>query len=304
MTVEGQQYKSDLSFLVLPSWWAGVFKSVLPLCQHFVLPALFFALSNCSGLIADASMRAGIDLGAIESGQNNLQQALELGAKLMGLSFLGLITGFIAMSYWLLNLTAIARYFLSPTPTSFSECLKWVKDQTKHLTGVWLVGTFYLLVPVVPLSVLLAFSMLGNFPITMFGEQLISVPKSALLFMNFGVALFSLISMDYSFILTVLSSVATVKASKVAHLSMQLYFRHWREFLLLNLLVIILDVLISTPFVFCSMIPSMAELSKNLAFGIACQLWLSLSSLLCWPLTIIAFAQFLKPLIVDVTCNE
>ncbi|MBX9725595.1 MAG: hypothetical protein K2X81_29630, partial [Candidatus Obscuribacterales bacterium] len=198
LTLEGQKYKSDLSFLVLPSWWVEAVKSVLPICQHLLLPALFFALSNSSGLYADFSMRAGIDLGAIESGQSNIQQALELGAKLLGLSFLGLVTGFIAMSFWLLNLTAIARYVLLPTPISYGECLKWVKEQSKHLTGVWLIGTFYLLVPVVPLSVLLAFSMLGNFPITMFGEQLITVPKQALLFMNIGVAFFSLISMNYS----------------------------------------------------------------------------------------------------------
>ncbi len=304
MIVKGRAGKSDLSFLVSQSWWAQSLKSVFANSGRFLLPALVLAFSNSCSLYADICMKGGIDLGALESGQIDLQKMLNTGVGVSIASILGLVSGLMAMSYWLMDLTAFSRFALLASPVSFAECMKDIKVQSKHLAGVWMVGTLYLLGPVLPLSVLIAFSVLGNFPITVNGEPIFTVPEQAFIFMNAGVGLLSLITIDYSVILIVVSAINSQKPGKVATLALDIFLQHPLQMSVLNLVMIILCGFISAPFVFGSVFPQFVALSKNLVFGVGCHLWLAFSSLICWPLTLLCFVEFSKPLILETNSND
>lgn len=285
---------SSVSFLFSAGWWKSSLVLLKGIAGHFFPAALILLISNLCSVYTDYSLRGGLELGVTEANQEELQKLLFLALSLLGFGFIGLITGLLALSLWMYELTALAKYYLEDAARPFSVCLKELKKQGKHLSRVWLFGLLYLAIPSVQLSILLSFTILAGSNISVFGEKLLSLPAYLIMLANLLSTLLFLVILDYSLILLVFSCSEKLSPKLAASAAAQTLLRQSPKLLLINVFLIFLDLLISAPFVIINTMSFFPELSKNLYFGIGCQFWMALASVLCWPLSLLIFAEFLK----------
>ncbi len=225
-----------------------------------------------------------------------MSQFLNLLVMLLVLSIVGLTSGFASLSIWLMKLTALARMQLMQAENSLDRCLKELAASKKYLGTVWILGMLYLLGPLLPMSVLTAVSLLASMKLTVFGEPILNLPDSWILPINLASGLLFLLALDYSLILTVLSSVTSSEWTprKLASHSADILCKYFGRISVLNLVLLLLDFVISAPFLLLAPLPQFAFLANNLQIALACQLWFALASLICWPLSLLIFVEFLK----------
>lgn len=291
------EVQERLRFLITSLWWRRTAALILPSLPRLILPALLMAASNIVAVFCDSVLKSGSGIISAEGGALDFQKAISLCLGLLMATFIATAIGLVSFSFWLFELTVLSRAFLFEADKNVPECIIEMKSQKKYLSGVWLFGFLYLLGPVLPMSTLMAFTITGNYRFPTDEEPLFSLPPEVILPANIVVAVLFLISLDYSVILTVLSSTFLLKPKAAASLAFDLVVRHFPEIMILNLAVLAINVGISAPFSVFPAIAPLVPLTKSFEFQIGCQLWLSITSLITWPFTILIFAQFLKPLI-------
>ena len=291
------QMDNRLSFLVSPPWWQASVALVLPHCSRFFILALVMAFSNLCAVYSEITLSSGFNPALAADGLPDFQKIAWLCLSLLLSALLGMIAGLVSFSFWLVQLTSLSRLLLFAAEKDFAQCLKEIKAQSKYLTTVWLVGLVYLLVPILPMSVLLSFAILGSPQMSILSEGLSTLRPDTLFLMNTAAGLLMLISIDYCLILTVLSSTSTFSAKKAAASAAEILVREPLSLSILNIFLLVLNVGISAPFSLIFFLPALEPLSKNLALAAVCQVWFALTSTLTWPLSILLFAEFLKPLV-------
>jgi hypothetical protein len=287
--------RDSLKFLLSADWWRASTAFVGPLCPRFVLPSALMAFSNIGALFCDTAVRGGLNSSLLQNGELDLQKTFCLCISLLLAGIIATVAGIIACSIWLLELTALARVYFSAGAGNMPECFAELKGQARYLGTVWLLGSLYLLGPVLPASTLLAFSIMGSMSFS--GEPLLAMPPLMLVGSNLLAALFFLLALDYSIILTALSSTLLLKPKATASLAADLLIKHFPEITALNCFLIFLQIGVSAPFSLAACLPPLAPLSRNLAFQIGCQVWYAFACLVTWPLCLLTFAEFLKPVV-------
>lgn len=289
---------ANLSYLSSKDWWRSSIDRIKPNCKGFILAAALMALSNSCNIVANSAMNGGMDLGLIGQSPVDLSKIMTASILLLVGSIIGLVTGLIALSLWLVDLTASALQYLNPEK-SFHECRQEIKSNTKHLTATWFIGALYLLTIIIPMSVLISISIIANMKISLYGEPLLALPESWSLPMNLLSGFFMLLTIDYSLMLTVFSASIVIRPRIAASQTAVIMTSRVGDMFLLNIAVLLLNIGISAPFSIVSLIPQFSFLDKNIAYGIGCQLWLGLTSLITWPLSVLLFAEYLKPKIKE-----
>lgn len=284
----------SVSFLLSSRWWLTSLALVKDLARHFLPAAILLFVSNLCSVYTDFTLRSTTDLGIVEANQEELQRLLGLCLNLLALGLLGLITGLVSISLWMIKLTALAKFYIESCADSFVESLQKLRGQGKHLGRIWLLAMLYLLIPAVLLSVLLSFSILSGMKLSAFGERLFSLPDFLILPINLLSALLAIIIIDYSLILTVFSTDSKYSPKQAASEAFLVLLRQFPGICLLNFCLVILDILISAPFVLINSFALLPALSENMNFAVFSQIWLALTSMLCWPLSLLVFAEFLK----------
>lgn len=300
-----------LSFLLSRTWWTKSFELIKPLLRRFAIPAFLMVASNICAILctvwSETSLKSGLDMaamhathidpGSVGGTTPDLSTLLSAALGLLATALLGSITGLVALTLWLYDLTALCRHYFLEGAETFKHCQAELKKQSKYLTTVWLIGALYVLVPAIPMSVLLSFTVISNLNLNILGEVVLSLPAPLILPMNLAAAFLFLLTIDYSIALTALSSTSKLKPKRAAQLSASAFGKHLFELGILNCVLLILDVLISAPFSLCSILPQFASLSKNITFGIVSQVWFGFTSIITWPLTVLFFAEFLQSVV-------
>ena len=281
----------DASFLVSASWWTSALQLVWKLQKHFLLIALVFGTSNVVTAYADYTLtNSNMDFTEVD-----LPALTSLGAKLAIAVATGLILGLVSLSIWLEKLTAVARLaVLRRSPAEFDETRKEVSNKKGYIAAVWMVGVLFLLLPLIPASVCIAFRILANSQIMVMGEPLIQIPQSARLPMTLAEILLFSISTVYCILLTVISSALSIPSARVAKLSAVLMMNQAGRIILATLVVSLLNVLLSAPVSIYLAYLAPLEQKKDLLLIIASQLWFGLSGSFVWPLSMLVFVKMLQ----------
>ena len=298
--------KDKLTFLRSSKWWSNSFILIKALLPKFLLPAVLFAVSNGTAIYSDSLLSSGLELGDISPESLSKLATTMILLSLAGI--LGLVLGLIALSLWMYELTALAQLALrvsldaeldaqTDVKALYSECSKAIKTASKYFSATWMIGFLYLLAPVVPLSALIAGCILANSPIKAFGQHLMIIPPMFIVPIYLAIAFLSAIAINYTLTLTVLSANMQIKPRQAATLASTIILKEFVPLLQIDAILFVLDVIASSPFILMPAIPGLTSISRNPAAQAALQLWFALSSALAWPLTILIFAQLLKPVV-------
>jgi hypothetical protein len=282
-----------LSHLLSANWWTGAFQLVFKLMRHFVLVAFLFAWSNAFTAYADYSLsHCNLDFASTEI---DLPALTNLGAKLAFATVVALILGLLSLSMWLEKLTALARLaLLERMPADYKDTKREVDLKKGYIAAVWMVAVIFLLVPLIPASVCMAFKILANSQLYAMGEPLIVIPEVARLPMNLAESLLFSISMAYCLVLAVISSALSIAPAKAAKFSARLMLNQAGRLMIATFFVVLLNALLSAPMSIYLAYLAPAEQKKDLLLIIVSQLWFGLSSALAWPLSMLIFVEMLK----------
>ncbi|MBX9569764.1 MAG: hypothetical protein K2X77_12780 [Candidatus Obscuribacterales bacterium] len=281
----------DLSFLLSGKWWSSTLKLVFSVMRHFVVVAFLFGWSNAFTAYADYSLtNSGLDFTVVD-----LPALTNLGMKLAISTVVALVLGLVSLSILLEKLTALARlYLLKRAPSQFVATKKEVDARKGYIAGVWMVGVLYLLLPLIPASVCLAFKILSNSQLYVMGEPIIQIPETARIPMNVAEAMLFAISIAYCIVLTVVSSALCIKATKAAKIGALLMLNQAGRLMIATLLVAIINALLSAPLSIYLAYLAPLEQKKDLPLIIVSQLWFGISSAFVWPLSMLVFAELLE----------
>ncbi len=247
----------------------------------------------CS-VLADSQMWTGLDLSAFDgNGNAALDSLLRVLVVVLLESLVGLVLGLIALSSWLVNLTAIAKMQLQHASSlPIADAIVQVKQDSKHYGLVWLIGLLYLIGPVLPMSALIAVSTLARMNLQAFNQPLVAIPPEFILPINLLAGILFLLVLNYCFILTVVSTTG-LSAKGANDATMKVMLSSVKQVLLLDLFVLLIDVLLSCGPLLIEYLPAFQHLSRNLPYNLFAQAWLALSSIIAWPLTLLMFARLI-----------
>lgn len=283
----------DLSHILSAKWWGSAFKLIVSLLRHFVLVAFLFGWSNAFTAYADYSLsHCNVDFASTEI---DLPALTNLGAKLAFATVVALILGLLSLSMWLEKLTALARLaLLERAPADYRDTKKEVDLKKGYIAAVWMVSVIFLLVPLIPASVCMAFKILANSQLYAMGEPLIVIPEMARLPMNLAESLLFSISLTYCLVLAVISSALSIPAPKAAKAGARLMLDQAGRLMMATVFVVLLNALLSAPMSIYLAYLAPAEQKKDLLLIIVSQLWFGISSSFVWPLSMLIFVEMLK----------
>ncbi|MBX9686193.1 MAG: hypothetical protein K2X27_05795 [Candidatus Obscuribacterales bacterium] len=294
-----QKKPASFNFVFSGKWWLSALAFISPFLKELIIPAVLFAVSNICSVYADNLMHDNLDLGSIASGEGNLSK---LGALLIALllsTTLSLLSGLLALSMWLKRLTCIAGLYLGESSKSMKEALAELKTQGSYLTKVWLFGLLYLLAPLLILSICISIKLVAGAAISIYAEPLLTIPTYFEAPLNLSILILSLLIADYSLILTGLSAEGIIDPKKAAADALKLLFCNFAGLSVLNIFLLVLNLFISAGFFVFYLLPQFGNLCKDLSFGIACQSWLAASTIYTWPLSLLLFIEYLKPMLLE-----
>jgi len=281
----------ELSFLISPPWWRQAVGSALVFAPACLLPATCLSAANIVLLVGLDHLTSHLSVLTPEA----LGSAVLIA---LGCAVAGLVLSLIALGSWLTRLTAWARaclrYSQPPSQAQIDQALADIAAKKGYLAKLWLIASVFLLLPVAPLAILIALHILST-P-QLFGREIIvlSLPHWLSMAVSAGAALITVVVVAYSLVLIVHSSVASSEAGEAAWQALKLFFRRWLVWLAVTVIVIALNVVVSDPLLLFGVSPFSQQSSGNLAAGIAGQIWLGLSSLVLWPLSVMPFCNLFK----------
>lgn len=283
--------QSDLSFLTSPSWWQQSIGSARSFARFCILPASLVAGGHI--LLLSLSLRWP---GVVP--QQNLQDSLTfLMAILIGVliaSILGLALSLWGLTLWLRTLTAFAHASMTnttatvPDEATFRQSLAWVKTREGHISKVWVFGSAFVVLPLLPAVLLLSLKVLASPEFAKLGVQVPQLPQWAYLSTSF---VSSLISFAYLFTLLVFSVISEYAPGKTAILSLTRACQTAPSVLAVTALVLFVNCLIGTPhaLLFWTPIPDMVL--NNFLPMVCAQIWLAATSCILWPFSVLPYCR-------------
>lgn len=280
-----------LLFLRQPEWWQQARQMLTTALPVFLLPAAGLGFANILLLW-------GLYQGSQIMYQSEITMEMLTQACLLVLACTagGLFLSLWMLSSWLMKLTAWAKLCLSHPSgkielDDFKKCLKDISSRKWQLSKLWLVASVYLLVPVLLLTVILVVQILLPSAIIAPPPQMALVKLA----INVIIIILAIAITGYSLILMVLAAQAKLPAGQANLRCLQILWQERNAILLLSAIVVATNVLISTPQVLWGQTSTAMTLtSESLSWQIAQQAWLSLTSTILWPWSVMSFSQFLQ----------
>jgi hypothetical protein len=262
--------------------------------------------ANIIVVIASHGLDSSLEgLKGLNSQQGVVSEQMLGNLAVASLQVLALIVVSVALSLWALTiwlnrLTVYAHAFFqseAPRESDFRMAAESVKERAKFLNSVWLFDTIFLIVPVFPLSVLIAFKILTSSEFNFEGNQFLQLPNN--LFWLDGVAtaaiaLLSLLTVACTFSIIAFASVSKKPPFATALAANAELFRQLPTAFLTTTLVLGANVALTAPhlLLFFTSIPAMVK--SNMILGILAQIWLAFASPFAWTLSLAPYCQSIK----------
>ena len=256
-------------------------------------PAIGLAISN---IIAIGTLHYfDIQLQILQSTEvvYGLDKLLEIaGIVLLGL-IAGLIIGFWALYKWLFLLTACARVLLKKgwnySQADIDEAITEIRAQKGYLAQVWLFASGFLIIPAVPMAVAIALAFVVRKPHYLQSLTMPSWAPTAGLIVG---AITAVITFAYSFVTIVVSAKLAESAAKTSWIAVRECFENWLPITVLTVVVLLLNLLISAPYMLFVFTDWQQLIEENILLGIITQIWFGVASAVLWPLSLAPYCRF------------
>lgn len=268
----------DLRFLTSVSWWQAAFQISRRFSRLCILPAALLFAGHCLILSAIIPFQMKIDATSGEA----LQMLLFLLIGVLVALLVGLTLSLCALTIWLYRLTEFTHTCLAVSPTpdeaAFRESLDWLKERKSFINKLWVYGSMFMLLPLIPPALIYALNYTSSFYIQI-GIPLPRVPQWLYLCISF---LGSLVAFGFMFTLQVFSVHSTLTPGATATRAILETIKAAPQLATVTAVVIVLNILVSAP---QSLLSISDAVSHNLLFAYASQAWLSITSCILWPLS-------------------
>ncbi|MBY0549619.1 MAG: hypothetical protein K2W95_20240 [Candidatus Obscuribacterales bacterium] len=280
-------------FITDSQWWKSATTFARARWKHFVVPSAVLAASNLLAVGSDALLTSGM-----KGDEVDLVKLAICGISALAGCFAALGLAFWALYAWFVKLVAFCGEWFSlesGETTSLEEFADTFGKQKSFVSALMLWSSFYLLVPAIPLSVLIAVNMLCSPRFMVLGQRVLDLPPSTITVVNVMIALLSGLIVAYTLVFIALAGVADDKSAKsVSHRTLQVLLRNTSAVAVVSLAVALINVLLTAPQLILLCTPIAEQLSSNLTANLMAQLWLGVSSVVIWPLSLLPFCQIVK----------
>lgn len=280
-------------FMTDTQWWKSAASFAGTRWKHFVLPSAVLTGSNLLAVGADAWLASGMKGDDVELVKLAICAICALAA-----SIAALVLAFWALYVWFVKLVAFCGEWFSRESADsrgMAEIADGFGKQKSFVSALMLWSSFYLLVPAIPLSVLIAVNMLCSPRFKVLGQRVLDFPPQTILLVNFMIALLSGVIVAYTLVFIALAGVADdTSAKSVSHRTLQILLRNLPAASVVLLTVAVVNVLLTAPQLILLCTPLSEQLSNNLAASLVAQVWLGISSVVIWPLSLLPFCQLVR----------
>lgn len=287
------QLSSPFSFLRDGKWWQTALEDAWLFLPYCIFPAILLALANISILISLDNLS---DMSSV------LAQSLEtLTEKLVisGItSLLGMTLTMWALTAWLNRLMAFCRYRLLGLAASKEErkrtvqkVLADISQNQKKLFKFWFLFSLYLLIPIVPLTVLLLAQTIAYSP-TLQELNLFTPPAYVNFILLGGIAIFMAVSAAMTAAGIATASKLDLPYRDAASKSVKLFWKHWLMLSVISAAVLLANTVISAP----QLITLSGQINSkpDLVPGTIAQIWLAITSSILWTLSLCPPLELLR----------
>ncbi len=290
--------KSHLRFSFLSDghWWKQALFDSRLFFTYCIFPALLLALANISLLISldtlsDTSNLTGQSL-------DYLTQKLAVGGIS---SLIGLALTVWSLTLWLNRLTAFCRFRLFADPgnpekkkLAVKTVISEVAQNQKMLCQFWFIFSLFLLVPVVPLTILVLLETLVHSP-TLQALNLIKLPGYMNAMLNVGILIFTVVSAAMTVVATATVSKLNLHYKASSLKAVKLFVKRGLIICLATAIVLLVNALISAPQSVLQLIASAGQSSPtDLLAGVVGQVWLALTSSMLWTISLCPVLEILR----------
>jgi hypothetical protein len=226
-----------------------------------------------------------------------------------------LVLSMVALAQWLLKLTMFARLFCEAeqahenaggdaAPSAYhldsdavANADQAIRKRWVYVMKVWLVASLLLLPPAVPLMVLVMLHSMIAGPMPLDIKVLgwpswLTSPSVA--FSAFAVgAVLTVICTAYSFVTIVFSAVSEMPAPRTAVVAMKESIKHWLPLCIITAIILLANIVITAPQMIAYLTP-LAAFAKQSVVEACAQVWLGISSLVLWPLSVAPFCRITR----------
>lgn len=283
---------SSFSFLTDSQWWKLSFNDARLFLPHCVLPASLLALANISLVLSLYTLSDASSLTSLTLEQ--LTQKLAVGSLT---SLFGICLTVWALTVWLNRLTSFCRFRLANKGTAEKEkneainlALSAIGKSQKLLFKFWLIFSLYLLVPIIPLTLLVLIQTIAFSP-TLQALNLLTVPPSVNYVLLSGIAVLTVVSVAMTIVATAVAGKLNTSYRLAALQSVKLFLNHGPTLGLVTAIVLLVNALVSAPQI---LVAVSSQAKPDLAWTILFQIWLGLTSTILWTLSLCPALEILR----------
>jgi hypothetical protein len=291
-SVVNQVPSSSIAFLASWQWWRCAIRAALVFAPSCLPPAFGLSCANVSMLLGMHVIYA-----AINQPQPEIDQLGKAAAIGLACSAAGLVLICWAVTVWLFRLTAFARAWLTadrPGKQDVRDSIAETRKRTGYLAKLWLVASFYLLMPVLLLCVLMGLKIVTSPEYVGHSAFQLKLPLWADYAASAGLAALVFFATAYSLLAIVVSSVSSMPARQAAQEALLLFCRTWAATLVVTLVMFLINCVIATPQALLSVTRFVNVPRTPLAVDIGLQVWLALTSSVLWPLSVAPYCELLR----------
>lgn len=275
------------------SWWKESIAFATSRWKVFLLPSVAFTMSNMLAVGADFLIA-----NAFKGEELDLSRLAVCGVGALGICIVALCFAFWALGRWFVNLLAFCREWFAlqaGKTTPFEEILKKLKADKSYLSSLMLWNSVYLLVPVLPLSVLIGLNVVASPKFMFLGQRMMEFSPPVSICINVTIAVLSIFTVASTFIPVALAACSDAESGlEVTKKSIGILWKHLGASLMVSLVVTCANVLLTAPLTLLSCTPWAEQVASNVPLNLVAQVWLGITSVVLWPLSLLPFCQIVK----------
>lgn len=290
-------------FLFDRQWWRTAFERAWAFAPQCIVPAVVLTVSN----LITVGATAGFMFAMKRLQQNTVTTTTDIGLVLLACIgvllalIVALLAAFWALFEWMLKLTAFAEVVMNEDADASAEkiqqALNTVKERRGYLMRLWFVASLWLLIPAMPVSLLIGLnSVLGGKQPLMDKSQLtlppwLLDPNVQMTAQAVSIVL-TLIFLAYSMVTIAFSAISKDGPSATAWVALRETMKNLIPLCLLIGALSLVNIVITAPQMVIAL--TGVDWIHHPAVEAVAQLWLGLTSLVAWPLTMAPVCRLVR----------
>jgi len=289
----------SLRFVIDPSWWKANFRCAYRFAPQCIAGAVVLTIANVAMISGNFIIQQRM-FAMQAMTQASIGDAITILVICLISLIVGMTTTLWAAGVWLIRLTTFARayklYGPECTVAQFEAAGNEVKARKSYLARFWLLGSGYLLVPVIPFACLVSLRMFTRPEWTVNGETLIPLPPGLSVQMidqmvTWVGSVLLLVTFAYSCVAICFAALSPGSPFRSATKSLQQCLSNPLPVLAIALIVGLINLILTSPLGLVAMLADPRLLERDLWYAIATQVWLGVTSTVVWTASIAPFCM-------------